>query len=93
MEKSNLKVMVYSALWCQPCRMLKPIIEKVKASFPSVELVSVDIDESPEKAVEMNVRSVPTLVFIKDGNVVDTVIGLVSETSLKETINSHLVSE
>ena len=83
----SLKVLKFSASWCGPCAALKPVIERIKANMPDVEFQTVDIEEEPELAASMAVRAVPTLAFVKDGKLVDVIIGLQKEHIIVETIN------
>lgn len=83
----NLKVLKFEASWCGPCQMLKPVMEKIKASTPDVEFQTIDIEEEPELAASMSVRAVPTLAFVKDGKLVDVIVGLQKEQFIVDTIN------
>lgn len=67
--------------------MLKPILTKVSEQNTDVDFETVDIDENPMRAQQMGVAAVPTMVFEKDGAVVDTLVGLQRETAILNTIN------
>jgi len=82
----SLKVTKFSAVWCAPCQALGPIFDKVAGSTDGVEFVHVDIDEEPERTSAAGVRSVPTIVFEKDGVVKDTMVGLVKEQAIRDKI-------
>jgi thioredoxin 1 len=77
------------APWCGPCRTLTPIIEKVSAE-KNVNLLKVNADESGELATSFGVRGIPTVIFFKDGQEVDRVVGLKQEATYNEVINKHL---
>lgn len=81
-----LKVIKFSAVWCAPCKMLTPIFDTVAASTEDVEFEHVDIDEESERASAAGIRSVPTLVFEKDGVVKETLVGLVNEQTIRNKI-------
>jgi thioredoxin 1 len=83
----KMKLELYGAEWCNPCQLLKKVLAAVLAANPDVEYEFVDIDESPERAQQMNVRSVPTLAFLKDGKVKDVLVGLQKEKMLQDTID------
>jgi len=85
-EEYIMKIMIFSAAWCGPCQVLKPIIGKLKEELTSVEFEVVDIDTQPELATEMGVRAVPTLMFLKDGEVKDTAVGLLRESEIRKKI-------
>ena len=75
---SNGKVLIdFWADWCGPCRMIGPIVEEVAAEVSDVTVAKVNVDDYPELAVKHGVMSIPTLLYLKDGQVVDTSVGLV----------------
>lgn len=75
--KENKKVLIdFYADWCGPCRMLSPIIEEVKKEVTDVLVMKINVDEFPELAAKYGVRSIPTLVYIKDGEVNNQMIGV-----------------
>jgi thioredoxin-like negative regulator of GroEL len=60
-------IVYYSAAWCQPCKIFKPIVEKfVEDNAKSVHMVYVDIDKDPELALDDNVKSIPTIILFED---------------------------
>lgn len=83
----SLKCLVFKALWCGPCKALAPVVEKASVQLSDVEFVSVDIDDNPDLATKMNIRAVPTLVFLKDDVVVKEMVGLTSLDNLLRAIN------
>lgn len=71
------------AQWCGPCRVLGPIVDDLARDFDGrVKVAKLDIDANPETAERFNVRSIPTLLFFRDGKLVDAVVGLRSKTDL-----------
>ena len=66
----------FSASWCMPCRMLKPILERVEDKFDDVYFYNLDIDESEEIAKRYRIFSVPTLVCFRSGKKLDSMVGL-----------------
>ena len=75
--KSNVPVLVdFNANWCGPCQMFKPILEEIAESSEQIKIVSVNIDEADELALEYRVSSIPCLVLFKDGVEVNRSIGL-----------------
>ena len=74
--ESNVPVLVdFFATWCGPCKMLSPVLDQVAAENADFKVCKVDIDESPELAAEFKVMSVPTLIVIKDGKIVNQASG------------------
>lgn len=63
------------APWCGPCRMVGPILEDIAAERPDIKVCKVNVDEQPELAVQYGVTSIPTLMVVKDGQVVNQAMG------------------
>ena len=88
--KSDVPVLVdFFAEWCGPCKMIAPILDSVSAELEGkAKVVKVDIDQSMALAAKYKVMSVPTLVFIKNGEVVDQVVGATSKDMLTGKLNA-----
>lgn len=88
--KSNLPVVVdFWAEWCGPCRMIGPIIEELADTFDGKAKVGkLNVDENPQVAMKYGVRSIPTVLFIKNGEVADKVIGAVSKTVFVDKLSA-----
>jgi thioredoxin 1 len=85
-EKIILKL---GAQWCGPCKMLKPIFEKVaNDNTTDVQMYTLDVDLNREIAMSLGVRSVPTIKMFNAGEVIDTKVGMQSETQLNDMINT-----
>ncbi|HSE93538.1 MAG TPA: thioredoxin [Methylomirabilota bacterium] len=77
------------AEWCGPCRAIAPVLdEMVRASAGRVALAKVNVDENPGLAARYGIRSIPTILFIKDGKVVDQVIGAVPKAQLQKKLDT-----
>ena len=83
----SLQVIRFSASWCSPCGLMGKVMERVSPQFSDVEFQTVDIDEDNDLASTMKVRAVPTLAFVKNGTLVDTLVGLQKEDVVVKTIN------
>ncbi|HLS61151.1 MAG TPA: thioredoxin [Virgibacillus sp.] len=78
------------APWCGPCKMIAPVLEELDSEMDDkVKIVKLDVDENQETAGKFGVMSIPTLLLIKDGNVVDQVVGFQPKEALEELINKH----
>ncbi|SHO54242.1 thioredoxin [Anaerocolumna xylanovorans] len=86
--KSQVPVIVdFYADWCGPCKMMAPIIEELAENYEgTVKVGKLNVDEAPNVSSKYRVMSIPTLLFIKDGEVVDTVVGAVPKGQLTDKI-------
>ena len=78
----------FGAPWCGPCRQLAPIIEAMADEITDSTIGDCNIDDEQELAVEFGIRSVPTTIIFKDGEVVDTIMGMQSKAELTEKLTS-----
>jgi thioredoxin 1 len=74
--------------WCGPCKAIKPVLDKLSAEYTNVSFLAVDIDNNPDFAKKMNVRSVPTLLYFKNGEVVHTTRGLQREPDVRTLLET-----
>ena len=89
--KAPAAVVDFNATWCGPCRMLAPVLEDISGKYEGkVSFYSVDVDESPELAMQFRVNSVPCLVLLKNGQFADQSIGFRPEPQLTAWIDSNL---
>jgi thioredoxin 1 len=90
--KSTLPVLVdLWAPWCRPCLMVAPVIDKLAEKYNGkVKFCRLNVDENPQTATRYRIMSIPTLMFFKNGRVVDTVIGAVPERALQPKIEGLL---
>lgn len=87
---SGLAVVDFWATWCAPCRMIAPIVEQLAADYAGkVTVTKLDVDSNPRTAARFNVRSIPTILFFKDGKVVDQVVGAVPRPQLEAKFKEH----
>ncbi|EXL09438.1 thioredoxin [Aquamicrobium defluvii] len=84
-------VVDFWAEWCGPCKMIGPSLEEISNELGSkVKIAKLNIDENPELAAQFGVRSIPTLMVFKDGQVADTKVGAAPKTALSQWINGAL---
>ena len=91
---NNEKVIVeFWAEWCGPCRMMKPVFERVASNNDTeVQMYTMDIDQNRDYAQTLGIRSIPTVKLFSNGNVTDTVVGVMNEEKIKSLIN-NLITE
>src|SRR5438309_6263168 len=85
----GLVMVDFWAAWCGPCRAIAPVLEELaEASEGRVTLMKVNVDESPGLAARYEVRSIPTILFVKEGAVVERVVGVVPRAVLQDIVNA-----
>ncbi len=90
-DASGLTLVDFWAEWCGPCKMIAPTVEELADEYRGrVRVCKLDVDSNPRTAQRYSVRSIPSLLFFKDGDVVETVVGAVRKQRLAEVIEAHL---
>ncbi|MBX3461376.1 MAG: thioredoxin [Planctomycetes bacterium] len=86
---SGVSLVDFTATWCGPCQVLGPIVDRLATEFKGkVSVAKLDIDKNPEIAASFGVMGVPTLIFFKNGEVVDQHVGLLNEDALRKKLNN-----
>ena len=80
----------FKAEWCNPCKVLSPIIEELSNEYDNVRIGKVDVDENPETSKQLGIRSIPTILIYKDGQIVEKHVGGASKAQLKSLVDKHL---
>ena len=90
-KHQGLAVVDFWATWCGPCRMVAPIVEQLAQEHQgSLKVAKVDVDANQGVATRYNIRSIPSILFFKDGKHVDTVVGAVPKSILDRKIAEHM---
>lgn len=86
--ENNLRILDFMSTWCQPCRTMSPILDEVEKET-GVEIRKIDVDDNEEMVIAYGIRNIPTLIFIKDNQIVDRVSGTVRKEILINKINEY----
>jgi len=90
-QHPGLAMVDFWATWCGPCHMVAPIVQEIAKEYDGrVKVAKLDVDENQRVAMRFNVRSIPTILFFKNGKHVDTVVGAVPKAYLVEKLARHL---
>ncbi|MBL0172208.1 MAG: thioredoxin [Gemmatimonadaceae bacterium] len=88
---TGLAVVDFWATWCAPCRMIGPIVEQLAVDYAGkAKVAKLDVDNNQKTAARFNVRSIPTILFFKDGKLVDQVVGAVPRPALEAKFKEHV---
>lgn len=91
LDSGKVAIVDFWAEWCGPCKAIGPMIEELSKEYEGKAVVGkVDVDSNPETAMKYGIRNIPTILFIKGGQVVDKQVGAVPKASLVAMLNKHL---
>ena len=91
-SSTGLTIIDFWAAWCGPCQMVAPIVAELAKEYQDqgLRVGKLDVDQNPSTASKFGIRSIPSILFFKDGKHVDTVVGAVPKPSLEAKVNEHI---
>lgn len=91
LETDGLIMVDFWAVWCGPCRIIAPTVEELAKEYAGkLKVAKLNTDENPEIASKYKIMGIPTIIFFKNGEKVDQVVGAVPKSQLKSMIDTHL---
>lgn len=86
METEKVVVIDFWATWCGPCKMMAPVVEEVAKDYPDVKVCKVNVDEESELSNAFKIVSIPTIAVIKNGEIIDSVVGYRPKEDIEKII-------
>jgi len=91
LESGKVALVDFWAAWCGPCMMLGPVIEELAGDYEGKAVIAkLNVDENPNTAAQYGIRSIPSLLVFKDGQVVDQMLGALPKNMIAKTLDKHL---
>jgi thioredoxin 1 len=93
LDNKGVTVVDFGAEWCGPCRIIAPIIEELATEYGDTALIGkMDVDDNPEISMKYGIRSIPTLLFLRDGEIIDKHVGLMTKQGLKTKLDAAIMA-
>ena len=87
---SAVAVVDFSATWCNPCKMLAPVLEEISTEMDNVNFFNIDVDDNPDISGEYGIQSIPAIIVFKNGEVADQTVGFQPKENLVKLIQAQL---
>ena len=91
MTKKKYVLIDFWADWCKPCKTISPILEKIEKERDDIEIIKINVDNNATMAIEYNIKTIPTLIFLKEEHIIDFLVGSFSENRILEFVNLSII--
>lgn len=88
LTQNEIALVDFWAPWCAPCRMLGPIVEELATTNEGITIGKLNVDENSETAIKYGIRGIPTMLFFKNGEVVEKIVGVKSKAEIQAKLDS-----
>lgn len=88
-KSETLTIVDFWAVWCGPCRVLKPLLHKIAGEHSEIQLLTVDVDANGDLAGQYNINSIPAVFMFKNGHIVDSFVWVMPENEILEKIEAN----
>ncbi|QJC34131.1 thioredoxin [Enterobacteriaceae endosymbiont of Donacia cinerea] len=89
-KKNDLVLVDFWAEWCNPCKMFSKVLEEVSLKYKNIIFTKLNIEKYKIIAEQYNIRSIPTIILFKNGNIIDKIIGSINKIQLENFLNKNL---
>jgi thioredoxin 1 len=91
LESNQVSIVDFWAEWCGPCRVVGPVVEELAKDYDGKAVIGkLNVDENPEVTTKYGIRNIPTILFIKNGEVVDKQVGAAPKSVLENKLKAHM---
>ncbi len=91
LDSDKVSLVDFWAAWCGPCQVLGPVIEELAGEFEGKAVIAkLNVDENPNTAAQFGIRSIPTMLVFKNGEIVDQMVGAMPKNMIAEKINAQI---
>ncbi len=87
----GISLIDFGTTWCGPCRAMDPIIDEISDEYPNIKVGKMDVDENSSIPAKLGIRSIPTIIIYKNGEVAERKTGSISKSQLKTILDNHLL--
>jgi len=89
-KSEGVSLLDIHAVWCGPCKIISPIIDQISQERPNIKVGKMDADENKDLVARLGIRSIPTILVFKDGEVVERKVGSITKLEIESMLDKHI---